>query len=165
MNLNLGSGEHPTQLDDWVNVDLPWDGVRPVGRFVYGDAFTLPFADGVFDRAYLGHFIEHIWWRDLQRVLDEVARVVVGTVMIVGPAIDRAVAQAEPRWLVDAVVGAGEGPGAHKWVPTEELHVIALELCGWRPTVIDVRDVKPPLWPNPVPHATWQCAISASRSS
>lgn len=163
MNLNLASGEHPTSLKGWVNVDLPWDGVKP--PHVYGDAFHLPFATRSFERAYLGHFIEHVRWRAIPAMLIELRRVLTpkAPIMVVGPALDRALRQCEPEWLCDAIVGEGEGPGAHKWVPTEELHSLALLAGGLEDVrIVDVRDIKPPIWPNPVPQATWQCALAAT---
>lgn len=163
--LNLAHGEHPTELPGWVNADLVWDGVRWAGTCAAADAFRLPFADASFEAAYLGHFLEHVWWKDLPALMAELERVLVpgATVMVVGPAIERAVEQGEPDWLVDAVVGAGVGPGAHKWIPTEELHAIALEQAGWTVNVIDVQDARPPEWPNPAHQARWQCAMTATK--
>lgn len=170
MNLNVASGLHPTVLPGWVNIDLPWDGVkRPT---VYGDAFRLPFRDRVFGRAYVGHFLEHLWREQIGAFVAELSRVMVpgGEVMVVGPDIAKAVETGQPVSILRAIIGDEQGrplgsqldgPGAHKWVATEALTVRAMTDAGLtdvRP--VDVADVVPPVWPN-VSQAPWQCAVTA----
>lgn len=168
MRLNLGSGTHPTTEDmpDWVDCDLIWAGVkRPHG--VHGDAFWLPFCTDAFDAVYLGHVLEHIWRDDLPRFGAELRRVLTqdAEVVVVGPDMDRACAQGQPDWLLQAIVGAPqEGPGGHKWPPTEASTVVACELMG-------LKNVRPwrleltmrPHWPN-VSDAVWQTCLKASVS-
>jgi len=47
----------------------------PDGEFVVGDAFSLPFADGSFDRLLTGHFYGHLEEADRVRFLEEAHRV------------------------------------------------------------------------------------------
>jgi ubiquinone/menaquinone biosynthesis C-methylase UbiE len=47
----------------------------PEGRFVVGDALSLPFADGAFERAFTGHFYDHLQPGERERFLTEVRRV------------------------------------------------------------------------------------------
>ena len=53
MRLNVGCGRF--RVPGYVNVDMAF-AVRPD---VVADAARLPFADGVFDRIYAGHALEH----------------------------------------------------------------------------------------------------------
>lgn len=170
MNLNVASGEHPTTLAGWVNVDLCWDGVKL--PHVYADAFHLPFADRSFDRAYVGHFLEHLWRDEIAAFAAELTRVMRprGEVMIVGPDIAKAVEQHQPVEIVRAIIGDApdvplgstiDGPGAHKWIATEALTAKAMRDAGFVDVQpVDVATVTPPTWPN-VSQASWQCAIAA----
>lgn len=170
MNLNLGSGEWPMNQPDWVDIDLPWDGVVRGSSMVFADMFTLPFPDNTFSRVYGGHVLEHIYWEELAAGrLDEVWRVCQpgAEVMVVGPCMKRALDQGEPLNILNAIIGAGEsgwlyeGPGGHKWVPTEALTARAMRLAGLvEIEPLDVRAVRRPRWPN-TQGATWQCALRA----
>lgn len=89
-NLNLGCGQH--SFPGWFNVDvIETDIIRP-DQIVPFDG-SLPFDDGAFERAYLGHVLEHIPWDRVQIALAEVRRVVRkgGEVRIVGPDVKRAI--------------------------------------------------------------------------
>lgn len=159
MRLNLASGQHPTALPGWINLDLPWGGVdRP---HVYADGRRMPFPDGCFEAAYLGHFLEHLPWESLAGALADLHRVLRprSPVMVVGPAIERAVSQQEPQFILEAIIGEGdEGPGGHQWVATERLTLRAMCLAGLTDVSrVDVATVLPPEWPNPTT-AAWQCA-------
>lgn len=158
MKLNLAHGTHPTGLPGWLNVDLPWDGVR--GADVYADAFSLPFRDAAFEAAYVGHFLEHVEWDLIPAVLAELRRVLMvpALVMFVGPDIDRARAQGEPQLILDAITSLGGGPGGHKWVATEALTAEAVERGGFSAVPWPVAAVTSPDWPNPTT-AAWQCAV------
>jgi hypothetical protein len=115
--LNLGSG--PCRVDDWLNVDRFY----PVD--VIADARTLPFGDGAFDRAYLGHLLEHVDRIDVGAVLHE-ARRVAAVIAVVVPDI--------PGWqrghaggvvsdveLAAALEGGRRYSGdEHRWWPSAE---------------------------------------------
>lgn len=161
-SLNLASGNH--YQPEWgVNVDLyfPAD--------VKADAGVLPFRDGAFDRAYLGHFLEHVPWPAIPTLLAEVRRVMApgSTVAAVGPCIHLAVATAQPRWLLEAILSdprtVDDQPGIHHaWTPTEELTVVAMERGGFTDVrSVPVAAVDRPEWPNPTT-APWQCAVLAT---
>lgn len=170
MNLNVASGQHPTSLAGWVNIDLPWNGVT--GPHIYGDAFRLPFRSRTFDRAYVGHFLEHLWREQIAAFVGELGRVMRpgGEVMVVGPDMAKAIETDQPVSILRAIVGdepgrplgsALDGPGAHKWIATEALTVRAMREAGLQDVVpVDVADIAPPVWPN-VSCAPWQCAVAA----
>lgn len=161
MKLNLAHGTHPSADPEWLNFDLPWEGV--IGADVYGDAFVLPFRDGAFTAAYVGHFLEHIPWDLLPVVLAELRRVLraEAEVAFVGPCIDKAVATGQPDWLLRAIDVLSDGPGGHKWVATEALTVDAVRAVFPNARAVPVADVDAPEWPNPTT-APWQCAVRAA---
>lgn len=161
MKLNLASGLHPTQLPDWVNIDLPWEGVAT--PHVYGDAMRLPFRDAAFDTAYVGHVLEHIEWDAIPAMLAELRRVLQpgATVAFVGPDIERAISTGQPEWLLRAIDTLNTGPGGHKWVADENLTVTAVRTTFPAAVAISVADIDQPEWPNPTT-ADWQCAVLAT---
>lgn len=163
LGLNLGSGLWPTDLPGWINVDLPWHGVK--SPHVYGNGFALPFKKGVFDRIYIGHVCEHIDWDDLPILGKEISRVAEygAQIMVVGPDYERAKAQNEPPSILNAISDLNTGPGGHKWVATEALTIEACLSMGFvNPRALPITEVVPPAWPNPAPHALWQCAVEVS---
>lgn len=159
MLVNLGSGTHPAP-PPWVNVDVD-PGHHPD---VVADVGDLPYPDGAVERLMASHVAEHIPLDVLGVVLAEWRRVLVpgGVLMLVGPDIDRAVAQQAPQWLLEAIVAHGEGPGAHAWTCSEGVALWVLRSHGWEAEPLDVATVLPPTWPNPAPTALWQYAIRAT---
>jgi predicted SAM-dependent methyltransferase len=170
IGLNVGSGEHPCP-GDWVNLDLRWHGVKVGPRMVYADAFVLPFGPETFDRLYLGHLMEHLWWQDIAAgKCDEFWRVAKpgAEVVVVGPCLHKALELNEPKFILEAIVGGGdsgwliEGPGSHKWIPTEALTAKAMMLAGLvEVEPIDVGTIHFPQWPNAAPQARWQACLRA----
>ncbi len=82
--LNLGCGPHSAV--GWLNVDVVQaDRTQPDVLVNPGE--PLPFPDGHFERAYLGHILEHVRWDDVPKLLKDVCRVVKrgGEVCILGP--------------------------------------------------------------------------------
>lgn len=158
MILHLGSGTHP--CPGWVNVDIDAD----CGADLLASAYHLPFADATFDRVYLGHVLEHFRWEDqLPAALAEVRRVAApdAQVGVVGPDIVKALDTNQPRHLLDAIIGEGDGPGSHQWIATERLTVRALMLAGFADvTVTTPGALMRPDWPNTVADV-WQCALVA----
>lgn len=165
MNLHVGSGNHPSNLPEWVDLDLGiYEDTPPT---VFGSAFAMPFPDATFDRIYMGHLLEHLRWEDeLLEGLAEVRRVGKpgATVMVVGPDIRKAIDTDQPDWLMRSIVGdaPADNPGGHQWVATEGLTVRALERGGLTDArAVDVAHVTRPEWPNPS-QAPWQCAAVAT---
>lgn len=159
MFLNLGSGTHPTSLPNWIDVDLPWFGT--INPDVYANAFALPFRDATFKRAYLGHFLEHINWTDLNALGTELRRVLVpgAIVMVVGPDIGRAIQTNQPESILRAIDTIGEDFGGHRWIANEAKTKGAMIMMGLKGLVSPhIKTVTPPDWPNPTT-APWQCAI------
>jgi hypothetical protein len=159
-SLNVGSGPHYCPLPGWVNLDLHHQYAPDVKATV----FAIPFRDGIFSKAYMGHFLEHLEWESIPDALAEVRRVLCSDaqVVAVGPCIERAIRTNQPDWLLREICQGIEGPGrVHKWTPTELLTRLALEQGGFvkvRP--ISLERTLRPRWPNTVPDP-WQCALAA----
>ena len=154
--LNVASGTH--YAPGWLNFDLlPQDQLD-----LRASIFDLPFPSSSFSRVYLGHVLEHLEWHSVPAALTEVRRVTRdrGTVMVVGPCIERAVKTTQPQWLLDAIVAdpPGTGPGGHAWTATEHLTVLAIQAAGLPAQAVPVASVDRPEWPNPST-AAWQCAV------
>lgn len=162
--LNLGSGPHYAQ--GWTNVDLhaPEQGKPPDA---YADVFDLDmlFEPDKFERAYLGHFLEHLEYQRIPDALAQVTRVVKpgGVVMAVGPCILRAVRTRQPESLLLAILADPSVPNdgrGHAWTPTTDLTMKAMAAGGLTSvTEVPIRSVVPPEWPNTETSA-WQCAVS-----
>lgn len=82
--LNLGCGPYPAT--GWLNVDVVREG-RTQPDVIATAGEPLPFPNGYFERAYLGHVLEHVPWAEVPRVLADVRRVVKagGSVCVLGP--------------------------------------------------------------------------------
>jgi hypothetical protein len=161
--LQIGSGEH--YFPSWVNVDLVHPG-PPHTVDVIANAMHLPFPDGIFNRVYCGHFWEHIPWHIISYIWRELRRVAYpqATFCIVGPAMDLALEQGVPDWLLEAIAAKDPpdpSPGAHAWTATTEKTKEAIELGGLKAKEVPITSVLRPAWPNPAPLATWQCAFLA----
>lgn len=114
MKLNVGCGPH--YAEGWVNTDVVRiEGVIEPDVVVDPDA-PLPFLPESFDRAYVGHIIEHVPWDEVPTFLDALAEVLVpdAPVMFVGPDVDRAIgnyADGTSTWHDVAITM--EGPSAY----------------------------------------------------
>ena len=154
MRVNLGCGQY--KADGWVNVDCH-PGVQPD---VVAELGRLPFDDGEVDQVYAGHVFEHVAWERLPMVLLEVARVLKsdGTLMVVGPDLDRAV-EGWPDVVEEIKVGpAGDWPGAaHLWDCSETVMQQALVDAGFETTPLPIQAV-PSGWPV-TSKIGWQFAI------
>jgi predicted SAM-dependent methyltransferase len=160
--LNVGSGRH--YADGWVNIDvLPEEGQRPPDFAIGVEEMDAHFPDRVFEKAYLGHVLEHLPWDGVVSGLRHVARKVVegGTIMVVGPCIRKVFETRQPIEMVDAIVSDprhARQPWGHQWTPTEELVLWAMNEAGLDcVTAWPVEKVKAPGWPNPSA-ASWQMA-------
>lgn len=161
--LNVGSGPH--YAEGWVNIDVA---VRPEESpppDVVVDVFDLDrvFPDHVFEKAYLGHVLEHLEYDSVPQALRTIARKVIpgGTIMVVGPCLLKAVETRQPATLIQAILSdprTAHDPAAHSWTPTTGLTLGLLEEAG----LVGVREVPVaqvgrPGWPNPST-ASWQVA-------
>ena len=59
----------------------------PSARFVVGDALSLPFADGAFERVFTAHFYDHLQPGERERFLAEARRVASRGVVVVDTAL------------------------------------------------------------------------------
>lgn len=158
--LQIGSGEH--YYPSWVNVDIASD-THPD---VIANALALPFPDSVFKRIYCGHFWEHIPWHIIPDIWRELRRVALPDALycIVGPAMDLAIAQQVPDWLLEAIAAKDPPethPGAHAWTATTEKTKEAIEIGLPVVKEVSVATIMQPAWPNVAPQALWQCAFLA----
>lgn len=160
--LNIGCG--PYYMPGWVNTDIvtPTEGPEPDD---YVDIFNLPHRyEPRFTKAYLGHVLEHLPWDRIEDAVSCVAAVMQpgGVIMAVGPCILRAADTRQPDWLLRSILADPRQeptPGSHKWTPTEELTVAALQAGGLlNVRAVDVATVHRPEWPNRVTDP-WQCAV------
>ena len=159
MRLNIGCGEF--YAPGWTNTDLHDDepgGPRPD---VTGSILSLPFADGVAERVYCGHVLEHVALEHLPRALGEVRRVLApdGQLMVVGPDVTRT-ALYEPALMDGVVHGGRRWPGdEHKYPATGEMTLAFVRAAGFAARLIPVETV-PDEWPI-VARVLWQFAIEA----
>lgn len=162
MLLNLGSGPHAWREPGVINLDLYPDDKPDI----CGTIYALPFKSCSFDRAYLGHVLEHLTWERIPEALLELRRVLRkdAEVCVVGPCMERAVKLAQPDWLLEQISARPhpEEPGIyHEWTPTTLLTKIAMERGG----LLDIQGIAlsetlRPRYPNQV-GAEWQCAFIA----
>lgn len=157
--INIGSGQH--YAEGWLNVDaIPTDKGKQPDMLLLIEDFMDVFPEKAFKKAYVGHVLEHIRWRDLTEVLINIAYVA-EKVMVVGPCIDKAIMSNQPQSLIDGIRAPEQidyHPWSHKWTPTEELTAKAIRDAGFSPNIVDIKTVKRPEWPNPTT-ACWQCAM------
>lgn len=155
--LNIGSG--PYYMPGWINVDRYAEDAD-----VRCDAFAMPLPDDVFERVYMGHFLEHIPLARMPELFAEIARVCEdgALVCVVGPCVIKARETGQPDWLIEQIEAnpTPEMPGAgHEWTPTTALTLGAMLSGGLREVVeVPVATVSRPEWPNTVPDAPWQVA-------
>ncbi len=156
MRLNLGSGPHPTPVG-WTSVDID---PQYSPDFV-ADVLDLPFPAASVEAIYAGHVLEHLPLPKVTEALREWRRLlqVGGTLMIVGPDIDRAIAGNEPAWLLQQIIAHGKPPAGHAWTCSTIVLSHLLTEAGWHVEEVDVRDVRFPTWPNADHSATWQLAL------
>ena len=149
MRLNIGCGPH--YAEGWVNTDLTENPHVKPDRIVTTE-HPFPFEPATVTRAYAGHVLEHVPWRDCPTWLHKLALVLAedAQVMFVGPDTLRVL----DRWRDGTeswakVAGIIEGPGAylqhlgertsyrwggdrHEWNCHEQRVANLLVECGWR---------------------------------
>jgi predicted SAM-dependent methyltransferase len=164
IGLNVGSGPH--YADGWCNTDI-----LPAPRGcpdpdVFADIFDYGtvFKPRSFERAYIGHVLEHIPFDDVVAAIQHIAGTVRsgGLVMAVGPCMEKAVATGQPDWLLDDIRHHPDRephPWSHAWTPTEALTLQVMQESGlWDVRVVSIESVVRPEWPNPST-AGWQTAV------
>lgn len=181
--LNVGCGPH--YAPDWLNTDLvKVEGyIEPDLVVDYSDPF--PFDPCTFERAYVGHVLEHVPWDDLPAWLDDLSSVMIpdSPVMFVGPDAYRAIEGykagtaswhdvaiiIEERSAYTAETGFANAPrweaDRHHWNCHERRVVELLAGCGWmdiRPYGVLLDGILPELpgWPV-VSRASLQFAVQA----
>jgi ubiquinone/menaquinone biosynthesis C-methylase UbiE len=96
----------------------------PSSSFLVGDALSLPFEDGSFDRIFTGHFYDHLQPEERQRFLSE-ARRVAGELVVADSALREGV---EPVQWQERVLNDGSRHTVYKRYFTGE--GLAEELGG-----------------------------------
>jgi ubiquinone/menaquinone biosynthesis C-methylase UbiE len=98
----------------------------PDAAFVQGDALSLPFDDGSFDRVVTGHFYGHLEGADRERFLDEARRVARELVVVDSALRD----EVEPEETQERILNDGSRWEVYKRYFTGE--ELAAELGGGR---------------------------------
>ncbi len=157
--INVGSGQHYT--NGWLNTDIiPTDkGQQPD---LLANIYDYPslFAEHEFKKAYVGHVLEHIPLKNVFTAIKNIAYTA-EKVMVVGPCLQKAIDSNQPQSLLDAIAAPDDidqHPWSHKWTPTEELTYDIIKQAGFDPTIVDIKTVRRPEWPNPST-ACWQTAM------
>ena len=161
--LNVGSGPH--YAPGWVNIDVAVREEESPPPDVVVDIFNLGsvFPPRIFQKAYVGHVLEHLEYDLVPQALSTIARHLVpgGTIMVVGPCILKAVETRQPPSLIQAIVADPRqrfDPAAHSWTPTTALTLEAMRAAGLEGVrECPVAQVSKPGWPNPST-AAWQVA-------
>lgn len=160
LRLNVGCGPHRAR--GWLNIDVVSVGdIRPD---LIADFRTYTFTD-LYDRIYMGHFIEHIApelvslaFRKAWAILKEG-----GQLAVVAPDKDRADSMDLSQHIRDAIAlheGGWDGAG-HKWIPTEVQVRRLLERAGFTIIAEGIRNV-PRDWPV-VSYDEWQLGFVAEK--
>ncbi len=152
MKLNLGSGDVIVP-PPWLNVDVS----RETSPDVLADVCRLPFADGSASRVYCGHLLEHLPIYRVEKALREIARVLHGVLMIVGPDLDRT---DDPELRAVMLRGERRWPGdEHRWPSTEARTLELVRHVFPKAVPIPIHTVRPLGWPCPIA-SEWQFAIA-----
>lgn len=176
--LNVGCGPH--YVPGWTNTDLVAnDLIKP--DFTVSTDNPFPFRDSSFERAYVGHVVEHVPWHLLPQWMSELSRVLQpgSAVAFIGPDANAAIecyrTGAASRDQVDGIIEALDPYQAgferwnedrHHWNCSGPRIAYLLSELNWG----EVQDLTPtpgellpelPGWPV-VSHAPLQCAVLAT---
>ena len=135
LNLNLGCGPFRAPRG-WLNIDHPAsEFAEDIDADIYTLIQDLPFKDDTVDKIYAGHVLEHIPLEEVPDTLLELMRVLApdGTLMVVGPDMDRIEAIDHEAWLDEAMRVDNDGPPGihHRWVPTAANTLALMENAGF----------------------------------
>jgi predicted SAM-dependent methyltransferase len=163
LQVNVGCGEF--RAEGWLNLDIYSGEEGQPKPDIIASADSMPFADGVVDRLYAGHVLEHIELDHIPYVLKEFRRVLKedGGLLIVGPDLTRA-EESYPEMIPDIRDGGHRWPGdAHLWESREATMVEILQREGWDTAVADIAPVfLSGKWPVTA-GVGWQFAIFATK--
>lgn len=161
MRLNLGSGAD--RIAGWLNVDVFWANAPDL----VADGMNLPFVNGGFNIAYVGHVLEYVEPEWTVPLMAEVRRVLRpgGHLAVVSPDIRRVMKlvrdrRMEPETFHEAVYGTSPFPFDRQlWLPDTQSIVSVLKAAGF----IEVEPVSRRLargWPQYEPRA-WESTVRA----
>jgi predicted SAM-dependent methyltransferase len=176
--LNVGCGPH--RVEGWWNTDRVSCCHHHPDEVVWDDD-PFPYADGTFDRAYLGHVLEHVpWdWR-LTKLLAELQRVLTPSaeVCAVGPDVRRTIdayagksghrpgwqaVEAAMEWPYDHMPDSDHHGFAHAWNCTEDRLVRLMLWAGFVDVEpVALKDRRLDRWPLSG-RSPLQCAVLARR--
>jgi SAM-dependent methyltransferase len=138
--VNTSYGPH--HPEGWTGVDIS----PACNPDIVADLAALPFEGKSVDRIFACHVCEHLeYFGQLPAVLAEFRRVLAndGQLCVVGPDIERAILEGEPRQLAEAIVAwpphynhgylMKVAPQGHAWTPTEPFLAHALLEAGFEP--------------------------------
>lgn len=169
MKLNLGCGDR--YVSGWTNIDLP-DMPHQADQRVDLSG-ELPWSADSIECVYAGHVLEHMDRMDCLILLVRLRECMMrnGSIMVVGPDIDRALkifgaqnnVPDEFGVTLDALrFGAGRWVGdVHLWECTEVRLVELLTDAGWAKVTPMAMDEVQLLWPVADARPQWQCAVGA----
>jgi predicted SAM-dependent methyltransferase len=163
LQINVGCGEF--RAEGWLNVDIYSGGEGQPKPDIIASAENLPFADGMVDRLYAGHVLEHIEFDMVPEILREFRRVLspIGGLLVVGPDLDRA-EESYPDEVEPIKTGAHRWPGdAHLWHSRGSTMLELLQNGGFDVAEADIGPVfLSGQWPI-TSGVGWQFAIFATK--
>jgi predicted SAM-dependent methyltransferase len=163
LQINVGCGEF--RAEGWLNVDIYSGEEGQPKPDIIASAENLPFADGVVDRLYAGHVLEHIELETVPAILQEFRRVLkpTGGMLLVGPDLDRAEVSF-PEYVDIIKTGGHRWPGdAHLWESRGTTMLELLQGSGFDVAEAEIGPVfLSETWPI-TSGAGWQFAIFATK--
>lgn len=165
-SLEIGSGANPQP--GYIHLDRHVDSGNRHLVDICGDAFHLPFSDGVFDSVLMFGVFEHFGIFEIQEVMLEVVRVLrnYGTFRFDVPDFDWFVERylfpekldsgRNEEWILKSIFGTQDGPwNFHRWGWNEFRMRNFLMKPNW-----DLKSVEliGRIWRDPEPdHLIWEC--------
>lgn len=146
LQINVGCGEF--RVEGWVNIDMTVAENGPQPDIV-ASALDLPFGDGVVDRVYAGHVLEHLTPDDAVLALREFRRVAKpgGEILVVLPDLD-VVEEKYPDLVESVRYGADRwGGDRHLWESRPDAFAALMDLAGIDYYRIDVQKLVGSDWP------------------
>lgn len=157
LKLNIGCGDF--YQTGWINTDI----TNPEGYRapdILCSAMDLPFKDGVVDKLYAGHVLEHLMPEDVVVAVREFQRVISpnGEILVVLPDLDVAESRySHDQAFVDSVrFGANRwGGDAHLWESRPATFAAMLDEAGIQYHRLNLEVLKGFDWPV-VDYVDWQ---------
>jgi hypothetical protein len=166
MRVNLGCGDR--YAPGWVNIDHSG---MPHKKDVTLDLRSiLPWGDGVLQRVYAGHVLEHLRVYECLSLLKRLQPCVAddGQLLVVGPDVDYAlglqVAGTLDVPIESLAYGAGRWSGdVHRWECSADSIKAMLRATGWNRIEQLPWDNVPEEWPIAERGPRWQVAVLAMK--